>query len=148
MTIAITTAHIEVVIGRQNDGVRMIATQRGSQEDGIDAKQPLLALVQSGRRAELVAIVGLDHGALRVRKTHELVEEGGGHVERGERVRFVAHERVVLVACCLVTDRRQAVELEEEDDGVLACEEHRYECSHVEFYHGCQTQCQKWTVLF
>lgn len=107
MTIAIAAAHVQIIIGREHDSVRMSSTESGSQQNGIDAQKTLLALLDCAGRAELgpTRRGTLDHGILGVRETHELVEKSGRHVERGKRVRFVAYERIVLSVVGFVANR-------------------------------------------
>lgn len=110
MTIAIAAAHVQIIIGREHDSVRMSTAESGPQQYGIDAQKTFFALLHcAGRagRAELgpTRRGALDHGILGVRETHEFVEERGRHVERGKRVRFVADERVVLSVVGFVANR-------------------------------------------
>lgn len=84
MTIAIATAHVEIVVGREYNRIRMSATQRGAQQNRVDSEQSFLALLQRRgcRRAELGSARrrALYHGVLRVRQAHEFVQKAGSHV--------------------------------------------------------------------
>ena len=84
MTIAIATTHVEIVVGREHDRIRMGATQRGAQENRIDGEQSFLALLDRRGccRAELGSARrrALYHGVLRVRQANEFVQKTGSHV--------------------------------------------------------------------
>lgn len=111
MTFALTAAHTEIIIGREHDGVRVISTQCGPQQNGIHGQEAFFGLLNGGIAHFGASIGALDHGILCVGQKNKLVQVGGGRVERGQGVGFVGHERVVLVGVGLAAYGGQSVEL-------------------------------------
>ena len=64
MTVTITAAYIEIIIGSEYNSVRMITTESGPQENRVDRQETFLAFFQSCRRAEFGPVGAFDHRIL------------------------------------------------------------------------------------